>query len=45
MGDITSDLPIDVSTGDISFGLDEPLQRLQVMLNERNIDNLSQLTK
>lgn len=38
MGDITSDLPIDVSTGDISFGLDEPLQRLQVMLNERNID-------
>jgi hypothetical protein len=37
-GDITTDLPYDVSSGDVSFDLDEPLSRLQTMLNMKNID-------
>ena len=36
--DITSDLPEDVRTLSPYFALDDPLTKLQVMLNERNID-------
>lgn len=36
--DITSDLPQDVRTLSPYFALDDPLTRLQVMLNEKNID-------
>ena len=36
--DITSDLPEDVRTLSPYFALDDPLTKLQVMLNARNID-------
>ena len=33
-----TDLPFDVNTGEPRYGLEEPLQHLQTMLNQSNID-------
>lgn len=37
-GEVTTDLPYDITTGDQRFELEEPLERLQSMLNVKNID-------
>ena len=37
-GIATTDIPINMITGDTQFGLLEPLDKLQTMLNMRNVD-------
>jgi len=34
----TSDLPTDIRTGDPRYELEQPLEHLQTMLNQRNVD-------
>lgn len=34
----TTDLPYDIRTGEPRYGLEDPLERLQTMLNKQNID-------
>jgi len=35
---MTTDLPIDINTGDPRYELEDPLEKLQAMLNRSNID-------
>ena len=37
-GDRTTDLPTDYASGDTLFDLEDPLSRLQTMLNQKNVD-------
>jgi len=37
-GEVTTDLPYDITTGDQRFEEEEPLSKLQSMLNMKNID-------
>ena len=37
-GEVTTDIPYDISTGDQRFELEEPLSKLQTMLNMQNVD-------
>lgn len=37
-GIVTSDLPTNIFSGDLSYELEQPLEKLQTMLNIRNVD-------